>query len=203
VTYRDDTEAAQARADALARQVEQLQRENAELRAHREVEAEPSPPPRRERRWGVVVVIASSLVFSLGGAAVAITMAVQSCSPHLEGSISASGGELGTWTMHPDGCESGERGQYRGVVLFEGDTETHGVGFVQPVGGETSLEINLESQPGRARKFTAAHCSQLDGTIERQNSSVNRITNIRGHLKFDCSWNGEHATGDVTFENCH
>jgi len=149
-----------------------------------------------------VVAIVASVVLGLGGAVFGIVIALRTTSSRVTGTISGSGGDLGTFTMQPDRCVSGERNQFRGVQLFSGDGDAHGTAYADPIGGSPTIAINLE-HAHKARKFEIYDCKVLDGEIERQNSTVNRITNIKGHIRFDCTTAGEHATGDVTFENCH
>ena len=140
-------------------------------------------------------------VLGLGAAVFGIVMATRISTNHINGTITSQGGELGTWSIQPDNCESGEVDQFRGVKLFAGSGNTHGTVFLSPVGGEQKITINLGN--GKARVFDQDDCKVLDGDIHRENSRVNRIYNISGRVRFDCAFKDEHVTGDVTFENCH
>jgi hypothetical protein len=206
VPYREDLDAAQARADALAHEVEKLERENAELREHHEPAAPGPQPhsqsPRPPRRWLRRMMFGLPVALGVGVSVLGITVAVKSCNPHIEGTISASGNSLGTWTVHPTTCQSGQRNQFRGVQFFEDGGDEHGVGYHAPVGDVAFISVNME-HTDKAHRFTARACSVLDGDIVKQSSSINRITNLRGHVKFDCTDGGEHVSGDLTFENCH
>jgi hypothetical protein len=142
-------------------------------------------------------------VVGLGGGVFGILMASRISTNHVTGTITSTGGELGTWTMQPDSCQSGERNQFRGVQLFGGDGNAHGTSFVTPFGGEPSISINLSNGSDKARLFHRDDCKLLDGDVQRQNSRVNRVYNVSGHVRFDCAYKDEHVTGDVTFENCH
>jgi hypothetical protein len=85
------------------------------------------------------------------------------------GTITSAGGELGSWTIQPDRCQSGEREQFRGVQLFDGDRNKHGTAFISPFGGAQQVSINLD-HGGKARVFDASDCKVLEGDIKRQNS---------------------------------
>ncbi|HEY1554755.1 MAG TPA: hypothetical protein VGF94_07975 [Kofleriaceae bacterium] len=148
------------------------------------------------------VVIAVAVVLCLGGAVFGIAMALRASTSHVTGTITGTGGDLGTWTMQVDRCQSGQRNEFRGVQLYGGDSDAHGTAFVDPIGSEPIITIARE-HGGDARQFTKAECRVLEGKIENQKSTINRITNIKGYVRFDCTWQAEHATGDVTFDNCH
>jgi hypothetical protein len=156
---------------------------------------------KRGAKWGIVLGAVGGML-GLAGAIVGILMASEISTNHLTGTITSSGGELGAWTIQPDSCQSGEREQFRGVQLFAGDSNKHGTAFISPFGGEQQISINLD-HGGKARLFSSSDCKVLDGEIQRQNSRVNRIYNVSGHVRFDCTYNEEHVTGDLTFENCH
>lgn len=198
MSYRDDLEASQARAEALSHEVEKLERENAELREHREAPKTPKAP-RTRARWWLPVTFVGGLLAVIAGIVFAVTSCLKS---HVEGAISASGRALGTWTVHPTWCRSGQNSEFRGVQFFEDGGNEHGVGFHQPVGEPAFISVNMQSS-NKSYRFTDRACSVLDGTIQKQSSSVNNVTNLRGHVKFDCTDGGEHVSGDLTFENCH
>jgi hypothetical protein len=195
VSYRDDLDAAQARANALAHEVDELRRENQRLRTPQA--ATPPRPWRRSLRIGLLAVLAFAL--ALGG--LMVMLVVKLTNNKVSGTISSTGGELGTWTMHPDRCQSGARNQFRGVQLFE-DGDLHGTAYLAPVGGEPAITVNIGTG-GSARRFGASECRVLDGSVEPQNSTVNDVRSVEGHVRFDCTWHDEHVTGDVTFGNCH
>jgi len=136
--------------------------------------------------------LAIGVVVAIAGISVALFFAMYSVRTQVNGTISGQGGKLGTWTMRPDECESGERDQFRGVSLYETENAVR-VTYIDPIGGTPSLAINTER----------ASCKLLEGKIERKNGMSNHIWNISGYVRFDCTWNGGHVTGDVVFDNCH
>jgi hypothetical protein len=204
VTYRDELEAERARADALEQRVADLERQNQELQQRLAPPvATPLAPAAPAARGGGRLLVLMIAVAAAGVlAAIAIPLAIGGFSSKVQGVVTASGGELGSWTMHADSCQSGERNQFRGVEIFASDDKRLGMSFLQPIGGEAAVSLNI---PGgtSARRFGASDCTVLRGEVHRQTSMVNRITNVRGRVKFDCRYGDEHATGDLTFENCH
>jgi hypothetical protein len=39
--------------------------------------------------------------------------------------------------------------------------------------------------------------------VQRQNSSVNEVTNVMGEAVLDCAAAGHSVAGSVSFKNCH
>jgi hypothetical protein len=118
------------------------------------------------------------------------------------GSVDAAGEGIGTWHMVVDSCVSGQRRQFFGVVLYSRDNDELAVKIVQPAIGRARLSINV---PGtdHANIYDAEDCPVLNVALHSGASTFNRITNVYGHIRFDCRFNDDHVSGEVTMSYCH
>ncbi len=150
----------------------------------------------------VVALVAVGILVAAGGI-VAFVLAIKGAiTNEVHGTVTAHGKQVGNWTMTPDVCVSGERNQFHGAQFFVDGNDVLGISFIQPIGQDPALTVNL---PGKhqAARFGPADCKTLSGHVERQNSMVNRITNVRGSVTFDCGAADDRVSGELTFSNCH
>lgn len=114
----------------------------------------------------------------------------------VSGRFQASG-ELGSWTFQPDGCISGQREGFGGVVLTASTDSSRQARIVQdPVRG--SLVVMASSgQPNRV--FDGKACKRFDVNVRRTNTSINDIWAMDGNVAIECG----DLTGAVKFETCH
>lgn len=218
--HRDDLAAAQAR-------IEALERDNEDLRARLEqppapqpvppAAAPPVPPPAPAaavRPPGVVaaspdrgrtlllVVRVVPLVVIFAGLVAAILL-LRATSARVDGTVTASGPRLGSWTMPVHACRSGQTKGFFGVDLWESQDDPRDVRLIRdPVAG-TVVNVNEPAPSTKAVQFREGSCKVLDAVVEQRNSSVNDVVNVRGHLVMDCTEGGDHVEGRATFENCH
>src|SRR5256885_1002806 len=111
------------------------------------------------------------------------------CGPSLGGSLDASG-SLGTWTFVPHDCRSGDKREFNGVDLFDGDRAVRLV--VDPSKGPT---VTLASDRDLARPddiFARPVCSQLDAHVNDDNGTV------AGDFTITCP----NLAGEIAFDNC-
>ena len=55
--------------------------------------------------------------------------------------------------------------------------------------------------PGASTSIELGACGPL--AVERQNSSINDIYNVKGNATLSCAGVGRSVQGNITFENCH
>jgi hypothetical protein len=119
----------------------------------------------------------------------------------LEVTVRTSGGQH--WSTMPSQCVSGQRQGFFGVDMRAGtDDGTLVRAIIDPKDGPI-LKVNV---PGTDQALTlrpGPGCSQFDVHVERQSSSINDITNVRGHVRVTCDDPELALKADITFENCH
>ena len=112
------------------------------------------------------------------------------CSNKIEGSLEVDG--------EPFVVESCKSGQHNGFV---------GVDFLDAKGRRLRLAMTPSGAPniilfaGESVGVEFGACGSL--SVERQNSTINDITNVRGTTQIACKGDGHQITGSVTIENCH
>lgn len=199
--YRDDLEAARARADALEQQLADKDESIAELNAELEGKKQAEKAARRARRragwrqWWPWLMLS---VMLMGGIAGGVLYCVRALSQKLEGSFVAKGTSAGDWTLTPDECDSGQRRGFIGVDLSAGDTlvrmvesPTQGPTVVINRGGKRVATLNPET------------CKTFLRSIKRTNTTVNDVRLLDGFVELDCRLpKGGTIRGKVTFENC-
>ncbi len=153
------------------------------------------------QRAGVLarrLVIAGSLSIPLW-----ITACVAAFDSLLEGTVGVETAEYGAWRYTPDRCFSGERLQFFGVDLVEGEPELGRITRIveDPVEG-ISVSINVPDED-LALVFTGEGCERFDVSLWRENSRVNEIWNISGFADIQCDGQGVRLNVDASFENCH
>ena len=135
-----------------------------------------------------------------------LTLAVAGCLASLEslveGTVGVETAEYGMWRYAPDRCYSGERLQFLGVDLIEGEPEDGRITRIveEPLEG-ISVAVNV---PGEdiALVFTGEGCERFDVEIVRENSRVNEIWNISGFADIQCDGPGVRLNVSTSFENC-
>ncbi len=65
-----------------------------------------------------------------------------------------------------------------------------------------AVKINLPNTK-KAVTVNETVCSTFDVHVEKQNSTINDIKNVKGRAKLDCTVEGSTVKANVTFENCH
>lgn len=113
-----------------------------------------------------------------------------SCANKIEGAVT-----IDDRSFPIEGCESGQRNGFAGVDFLGRDGRRLRV--VQTRTGTQQVLLFDGETAGK----DLGPCGSL--TIERQTSTVNEITNVRGQAQLDCASNGHRVKGSVRFENCH
>jgi hypothetical protein len=130
--------------------------------------------------------------------------------PSVAGRVHSTGGELGTWDIALDSCQSGQNSGFFGVDFFvTGSTEMR-VRYVHDEAAGDVVKVAIPSRPGSALVFDrAAKCSVLEGALEKTNFNTwtpkGNVTHLNGHVKIDCAASGGkgHVSGEAIFTHCH
>ena len=97
-------------------------------------------------------------------------------------------------TFQPTSCRSGQLNNFAGVDLVDN-------------GGRTLRLANSPSMKPTAILIAGTQVVELGpcGTmsVQRQNSSVNEVTNVEGNATLECEAEGHSIKGTVSFKNCH
>lgn len=118
--------------------------------------------------------------------------------PEVKGEFRSENDELGTWTFQPDVCRSGEPMGFHGVLLGVDGDDTHRVRVARdPASG--SLVVSAR-KPGTDQAGVFSGC-QVDGALQRTNTSVNEVWGVEGKITINCPEDG--FSGEATFSNCY
>lgn len=127
------------------------------------------------------------------------------------GNVRSAGGELGTWDIALDDCQSGEHDGFYGVDLYAPGSNKMRVRYVHDEAVGEVVKVAIPAKQGSALVFDRdAKCAVLEGNVQKQDvwtgrTKSTRIRHVQGHVKFDCTHTGGagHVTGEATFTNCH
>lgn len=126
------------------------------------------------------------------------------CSNELKGSLTADLKPASKqWTTTPDECASGQRQGFFGADLRAGGQDDALIRVLLDPRDGPILKVNI---PGGAQGLTlqpGPSCPRFDLHVERQNSTINDIANVRGHVRVDCDDAELKLQADITFANCH
>lgn len=120
-----------------------------------------------------------------------LAVLVLGCTNKLTGSVEVDGK-----TFKPTACYNMQRIGQSGVELE--DDSSHRIRVIERPDGGADV-FYFTSSSGKGQKF--GDCATL--TLKGQNSTVNKVKNVMGKVKFDCHKDDEEISGSVTFENCH
>ncbi len=119
----------------------------------------------------------------------------------LGGELSVTSREHGSWSVAPDDCFSGERQGFFGVDLLEDDDEARIVRIVlDPIDGYV-LKLNVPERD-YALVIGADGCARWDLLVERTNTRVNNVWEVRGHANITCDLPDLEIHADLSFSAC-
>jgi hypothetical protein len=134
-------------------------------------------------------------------AALAVVAAI-GCSSKVTGSVSSKGGPLGTFTVTPARCESGQHWSFFGVAFFvEGDTGSKVEAVQDPLRG-WFVKVG---KPGTHDMdvFGPDDCKVLEVDVHPTSTVNNGIAVVEGSLKFECKQENDGTVkGQLTFSGC-
>ncbi len=132
----------------------------------------------------------------------ALALSSAACSSKITGSVTSKGGSLGTFTVTPTRCESGQHWSFFGVAFFvDGDSGSKIEVVQDPVHG-WFVKVN---EPGTKNMevFGDDDCKVLDADVHNTSTRVNDVRIVEGSLTFDCkSAKDGRVKGDLTFTGC-
>jgi hypothetical protein len=127
----------------------------------------------------------------------------------ITGKVHSVGGEIGTWDIVLDKCESGEIEGFFGADFSAVGNDDLRLRYVHDEAAGDIVKIMIPSQKNQARVFNRNDkCKVLEGSIEKMNvtnwTPKGKIRHVKGHVKFDCAYEDKgHVTGEATFVGCH
>jgi hypothetical protein len=141
-------------------------------------------------------------VVALAPLAFVVALVATGCTSKVSGSVSSKGGDLGTFTVSPTKCESGQHWQFFGAAFFVKGDDGSKVEVVQdPVRG-WFVKVG---KPGtkKMEAFGDEACKVLDVDVHNTNTTVNDIRVVEGSAKFECTDSKEGVVrGELTFSGC-
>jgi hypothetical protein len=96
----------------------------------------------------------------------------------------------------PTTCRSGEPMGFTGVELADARGQR-----LRISAGVTGQSLVYYFPDANSSMVPMGFCGPL--SIERQNSRINNVYNVRGNATLNCTGLGGALTGSVSFENCH
>lgn len=95
-----------------------------------------------------------------------------------------------------ESCRSGQVSGFTGVDLVQSDGTK--LRLVALPSGKAAAHLFAA---GSATSIEIGECGPL--SVDRQNSQINDIYNVKGTATLSCTANGHSVAGNITFENCH
>ena len=137
--------------------------------------------------------------------------------PKIKGHLEAKGPRIGTWTLTPEQCSSGETKGYFGVRLSDNKVQGWARVIKKPSG---AMEVVVPLRGKGENPKAVIHlrdCRVLKGEVEQTNKKINHRWTMRGWLEIDCPLRlrkgkmgktGKRGKkgrvwGKVVFDNCH
>lgn len=120
----------------------------------------------------------------------------------LGGELAVTSREHGSWSVAPDDCFSGERQGFFGVDLLEGDDQGRIVRIVlDPIDGYV-LKMNAPERDYALVVGPDDGCARWDFLVERTNTRVNNVWEVRGHANVTCDLPDLEIHADLSFSAC-
>ena len=198
MSYRDDTDAAMARADAAVREAKLLAGENERLAAEL-ARAQEWLGGARKRAILAAVIVAVVVAAGAGGFAIARFTAAPSPGqtppppvvplPQVFGVIVADGPQLGRWSLKASRCSP----RAGGVELNLVGSEDHNVWLTENVVEIETPTADLVLDKDKCAKM-------LDHALVQQPRVTPAL--FDGFVDLDCSFAGNHLFGRIDFKNC-
>lgn len=136
------------------------------------------------------------MVVFLGG------LTLTACNNELAGTVQVTHAGQ-TWSVLPNQCNSGQRQGFFGVDAREGDSDDKLVRVIHDPTASYILRLDVPGSDQHVNLPGGQGCSTFDIVVERQNSSINEVTNVRGHIRVTCDLPDLKVHADITFANCH
>ena len=97
-------------------------------------------------------------------------------------------------SFQPTSCRSGQHNNFAGVDLIDNG------GRILRLANSPSMKPTAILIAG-SQVVEVGPCGSM--SVQRQNSSVNDITNVEGNASLECESEGHSVEGTVAFRNCH
>lgn len=151
--------------------------------------------------------VASGLGWFLGGAVLLIGIGAMMrwCfGTSVQGSFTASGPRVHTWTLVADACRSGEPDGFFGVDLTASETPRVGVRVIKDAVRGLVVQVKEDGPAGGSVLFSKdSSCAVLDGDVRRGNTATNDVQDMEGFLELNCRDGDDRVSGKASFDHCH
>ena len=198
MSYRDDPDAALARADAAAHEARVLATENVRLETELAHAREWLGGPRKRALvLGAGVAIAAAFLLiglgigrstATGPTAAAPPAAPPPPLPQVFGVIVSDGPELGEWTLNATRCVS----RTDGIELTQQGGEEHNIWLTNNV-------VEVEG-PGASITLEHSHC--MKKLVQSVVARDTKPPTFDGYVDLDCRFNDNRLIGRIEFRNC-
>ncbi len=131
---------------------------------------------------------------TLGVAVAVLGVALLACKSKTGGSLTVDG-----TAFEIDSCRSGEANlpRFDGVDLL--NSAGRRVRFLLKEDGK--VRTFLFDAGASTGNFIGEDCGTM--SVERKNSKVNNVSNIKGSVSANCTGGGHTVVASITFDNCH
>lgn len=162
-------------------------------------------PRPQKRRLVAIIAVANALL--VGG--FVFMFAGKGCSS-IEGSFTATGEPLGTFTFTPAQCRSGQRMSFFGAALLGEGQNDGGILVIEDAvrGKIVKVEVPGSCEPPDYEKckvveIVPSQCETFRLAVQRTGMMVNEIRLVEGSLALKCAFReGGTANADIVFKRC-
>jgi hypothetical protein len=119
------------------------------------------------------------------------------------GAFAASSPALGTRTVAPTGCTSGDPEFFLGADFADASSGLVLRLVVDPIRGPAVRLFSAGSPFDNDIVFTRAECAVFHFSLDSTGWRVNRVSDYRVTLELDCSRDGESIRGHSSSTHCH
>ncbi|MDB4991607.1 MAG: hypothetical protein JWN04_6785 [Myxococcaceae bacterium] len=120
----------------------------------------------------------------------------------LEGSFTSTGGQLGTWTIHPSSCLDGHERGFQGTLLAFDSGPVKELRIETVRKKQKLVSVYLDDEKGSVVQLRAGDCDAVTAETHTSNVELNGLDmrRLRGSLTVSCARAG--LTGHAEFDGC-
>jgi hypothetical protein len=118
----------------------------------------------------------------------------------LQGSFTAKGGKLGTWTVTPSRCLDGKERGFEGMLFVFDEGPVKELRIDTSRKKHNTLSVHLDDESGSVVQLRERDCQSIRGETHVSNRTLNGrpMRRLRGNLRIICPG----LEGQATFDGC-
>jgi hypothetical protein len=118
----------------------------------------------------------------------------------LEGSFTASGGKLGTWTVTPSGCLDGKERGFEGMLFVFEEGPVRELRIDTARKKQNTVSVHLDDESGSVVQLRERECQVISGERHVSNRQLDGrdMRRLRGNVRIVCPG----LKGQARFDGC-